>query len=933
MNYNNINDTESIFQRPRNRYLSRSSFLNIKNRIGRYDGDNRAKNLREIQQDEIEKIKRYDPTTFEFFQVFTNPIVISAKQQTPSLKSLPQLQIPNPNIFSKITGMMIQLFVNDIKGIRKLKISSKMINEIADLKEKMIAEIKQEQLLGQTQKTGFVEKLKSLFQKISKKKLTELSSQQVKETEQEELKLIMNIFNEIIESFRNLRSQISDINLSFFINSFFTITIGNIFKLFPEFGREQSLMNLRNIQCQFNLLSFAVFLGIEPLIVLFLLLGGNPSLTNQINQDASYQLMFFQMIFRNVAMGVKWNPRQKNEDKVYGSYNPEIESKIQTYEKMISNIQSIPNKTVNDERLLRDISMRLRELKNRIQKEQAQQQDSDKPKGNRLTIEDLQKEIQSIREILEQQQKQQQDQLKQEIVQKQQQPEGQQPQQPQGQQQQLIRGQLKVGYNFERYLCSNNKLRRILTLLSIFGTGIDLSLLVLQSDIAKKYIVRTGKQISLERVSSSILIAMSKEKFLNEKNILIIDSKYVKYSVYDLLRYFLIFNGFDGSNFTKYFSIRNTGYRNNFEKDNNDFITRAYRGAQSLGKQNLSVLESISLPPMPFNFISNINETSKPFNYSFFFYLISNQDISVNHKIELGCISLLQGADPNIMPNIAQDILSQLDSRVKRLSICDIFKVFLGSNYERIIRIFKLYSPNEFSKGVWDDKLGEIQKIMEKQEDMIRNLRRRQMNLQQTNLLLANTTKPLSRQLSSLNLATTPLKQQLPTTSLNIPFSRRFALNLETTPLPLRNVRQYEYNPLKVETQQPNIPVISSVPIEQSLNTGSMLTTVPSSSSSSFNKLHPQQLEPFQNSITGMSGGSKIKLRTFHFLEPKSYNEHAFRAEKPIIAGKMAYDFLRTHYKLKKGSSIMFTIEDREKDRKYNYIGEKVNNKIIIKST
>jgi hypothetical protein len=82
-----------------------------------------------------------------------------------------------------------------------------------------------------------------------------------------------------------------------------------------------------------------------------------------------------------------------------------------------------------------------------------------------------------------------------------------------------------------------------------------------------------------------------------------------------------------------------------------------------------------------------------------------------------------------------------------------------------------------------------------------------------------------------------------------------------------------------------------------------------------------------------MSGGSKIKLRTFHFLEPKSYNEHAFRAEKPIIAGKMAYDFLRTHYKLKKGSSIMFTIEDRQKDRKYNYIGEKVNNKIIIKST
>ena len=120
---NNINENESIFQRPRNRYLSRSSFLNVKNRIGRYDGDNRVKTLKEIQEDEIEKIKRYDPTTFEFFQLFTNPILISAKQQTQNFKLSPQIQIPDPQIFSRITGIMTQLFVNDVKGIRKLKIS------------------------------------------------------------------------------------------------------------------------------------------------------------------------------------------------------------------------------------------------------------------------------------------------------------------------------------------------------------------------------------------------------------------------------------------------------------------------------------------------------------------------------------------------------------------------------------------------------------------------------------------------------------------------------------------------------------------------------------------------------------------------------------------------------------------------------------------
>ena len=112
--------------------------------------------------------------------------------------------------------------------------------------------------------------------------------------------------------------------------------------------------------------------------------------------------------------------------------------------------------------------------------------------------------------------------------------------------------------------------------------------------------------------------------------------------------------------------------------------------------------------------------------------------------------------------------------------------------------------------------------------------------------------------------------------------------------------------------------MLQTQPIEQK----SILTQVP--------VLPTINLSQYPESLFG---GSKIKLRTFHFLEPKSYNEHAFRAEKPIIAGKMAYDFLRTHYKLKKGSSIMFTIEDRIKNKKYNYIGEKVNNKIIIKST
>ena len=89
---------------------------------------------------------------------------------------------------------------------------------------------------------------------------------------------------------------------------------------------------------------------------------------------------------------------------------------------------------------------------------------------------------------------------------------------------------------------------------------------------------------------------------------------------------------------------------------------------------------------LPFHFISNINQTSDPFNYSFFFYLIANKGISANHKLELGCIALLQGSDPNIMPNFAQNLLSQIDPNLR---LCDIFKMFLVGDYERIIKIFK----------------------------------------------------------------------------------------------------------------------------------------------------------------------------------------------------------------------------------------------------
>ncbi len=255
---------------PRNKYQQQSRFLNIKTRnYGEY-----AKTLEEIQQNEIERMKQYDATMFEFFQIFTNQNLILAKQQTPNLKKNHQFKTFNQAVFGKIIGLMLRFFINDTRGVKKLKITSEMINTIFELKESLMAEINQQQI-QQEQKTKFGEKFKQLFSKIFKKKTTEPISQQVKETEQYELTLLMDIFTEIISSFKSLHELLTDTNICFFLNAHFELKIGEIFSPFSEFKREQSLINLQEIKCNFNLLSFAIFLGIEPLIVLFLLLGAN----------------------------------------------------------------------------------------------------------------------------------------------------------------------------------------------------------------------------------------------------------------------------------------------------------------------------------------------------------------------------------------------------------------------------------------------------------------------------------------------------------------------------------------------------------------------------------------------------------------------------------------------------------------------------------
>ena len=353
------------FQRPRNKYSSRSLYLNTNSRIKNYSSPDSktTKSLREIQVDEIRRIMKDDPKKFKFFQLFANPIIANLDKSEYSfdLKQKVQFKINDEKIFDPIKASMIQVFQKDIRNLNN--ISSEELSKINELKDELFSKVQQAQV--SPDKQSLLQKFKEFALKIKQKFKGQQGQEQQAELEDD--KLITDEFYKIITTLQlSLKQESSPINIAVIINKFFTIKIGDIFGSFPEFTRDGPLKNLLNIQCRFNLLSLAVFLGIEPLVILFLLLGGNPSLTNQYNQDASYQLLFFQMIFRNTAMNVGWKPSDKDEmNTKYKVYDPQIQSKILSYEKIIRNIQGseqlLPENSKNKE-ILKGFSEYLRHI-------------------------------------------------------------------------------------------------------------------------------------------------------------------------------------------------------------------------------------------------------------------------------------------------------------------------------------------------------------------------------------------------------------------------------------------------------------------------------------------------------------------------------------------------------------------------------------------
>lgn len=76
----------------------------------------------------------------------------------------------------------------------------------------------------------------------------------------------------------------------------------------------------------------------------------------------------------------------------------------------------------------------------------------------------------------------------------------------------------------------------------------------------------------------------------------------------------------------------------------------------------------------------------------------------------------------------------------------------------------------------------------------------------------------------------------------------------------------------------------------------------------SYGNLYPEQ-----------NAGATAKLRTFHFADNKKYSHNVFRAIKPINAGRLAFEFIRDHYRIG-GKEIVFTIIDKHNKKHYKYV-------------
>ena len=218
------NTNSSLLPDPRNKYLLRSQYSTISNTDSDYrSGEKRRKSLNEIQTDELKRIMRVDPKQYDFLQVFANPLIRQKKSF--DLRNKVKFKIAKEDILNSIITSMIDLFKKDVKKLRK--ISNEDIKDILSLKDELFGQVRQAEISQQPNKSLF-NKFKAFVERKFKPKpkqpqpQSEQLTQLLKQSIDDEAKIITDIFFKIISDLQQLGKETSEENIAVIINKFFT---------------------------------------------------------------------------------------------------------------------------------------------------------------------------------------------------------------------------------------------------------------------------------------------------------------------------------------------------------------------------------------------------------------------------------------------------------------------------------------------------------------------------------------------------------------------------------------------------------------------------------------------------------------------------------------------------------------------------------------
>jgi hypothetical protein len=272
-----------------------------------------------------------------------------------------------------------------------------------------------------------------------------------------------------------------------------------------------------------------------------------------------------------------------------------------------------------------------------------------------------------------------------------------------------------------------------------------------------------------------------------------------------------------------------------------------------------------------------------PLGYTVLYSLLMNSTIDAKIKLSLVWYLIKAGADPFIIPNVRQNakIGKNVFAKENQTEIQLLFALLQDSNIKILGDLLKILSLNPQFKqkydefkitkpGINQDKNMTIEQLL-KNNEKLRGILEEVKKQKIIQINSAITESALIGSIKNQRLSTIP--------------------KLE--------------NPKSLEQKYQN-----PKPLEQKLQ-------------------NPRQY-PIESFIA--RGGKKNTERTFNLHKNKKYSEYQFKAERPIIAGHNAYEFLKLHDKIGK-KKINLTLYDTANNKKYKYIAKTLKDgKNVLKS-